>query len=641
MPNLHLDDPSLTIALALGAGMFAQALARHLRIPGIVILLGTGVVLGPDVLGVVLPETLHGALPGIVGFAVAVILFEGGMNLNLQRLRRNAHSIRRLVTIGAGVTAIGGTLSAHWIRGWDWIPATLFGSLVIVTGPTVITPLLRRIRVRHNVETVLEAEGVLGDAVGAITAVVALEVALEFAANPDSMTFALGAWGLATRLGVGLLLGAIGGSVIALLLRLRHVVPDGFENVFTLSLALVLYHLSDALFHESGIAAVTVAGMVVGNVRTRALPDLREFKEQLTVLLIGMLFVMLAADTRVQQVVDLGVPGLLTVAALMFVVRPLNILVGTWGSDLTRRERLFMAWLAPRGIVAAAVASLFAQQLDAAGIPGGSELRAMVFLVIAVTVTLQGLSGGIVARALGVSRGPNRGYVILGAGDLGRAVAHALVGGDESVVLIDTNHTACREAEGEGLRVLHGSGLDERVLARAGADSRAACLAITPNEEINLLFAKHAIEEVGIPRAWLALRKGHMSVRPEMAAEAGLHVMFGAPRSLEFWTLRLERGTARVESWSYDEPRDDLDASPAAFAEDGELQVLPIAYRRRNRVRVVDDRTEFKRGDVLIVAVYDERRALAEAWFHDRGFVAVVDSSATDASPSETEVSSR
>jgi Trk K+ transport system NAD-binding subunit len=354
-----------------------------------------------------------------------------------------------------------------------------------------------------------------------------------------------------------------------------------------------------------------------------------------------MLFVLLAADTRVQEVLDLGVPGLLTVAALMFVVRPLNVVVGTWGSDLTWRERTFLAWLAPRGIVAAAVASLFAQSLDAAGIQGGAQLRALVFLVIAVTVALQGLSGGVVARLLGVSRGPNRGYMILGAGDLGRALARELVADGESVVLIDSNHTACREAEDEGLRVLHGSGLDERVLMRAGADSRAGCVAVTPNEEINLLFAKHALEEVGIPQAWLALRKGHMSVRPEMAREAGARVLFGAPRSLEFWTLRLERGTARIESWIYDDPRADVDASPAAFAEDGELHVLPIALRRRGRVEMVDDRTEFKRGDVVILAVHEERRAQAETWFAERGFAPVADAPATDATPSGNEVSSR
>jgi NhaP-type Na+/H+ or K+/H+ antiporter len=620
MPTLHLDDPSLTIAIALAAGMVAQSLARHLRIPGIVLLLGAGLVLGPDVLGIVRPQILGDTLQSLVGFAVAVILFEGGMNLNLSRMRREAHSIPRLVTVGAATTAVGGALAARWILGWPWIPAALFGTLVIVTGPTVINPLLRRIRVQPKVATVLEAEGVLGDAVGAITAVVALEVVLELAGRDPGISLALGAWGIVVRLGTGLLLGALGGGIIAALLRLRHVVPDGLENVFTLSLALVLFHASNSLYHESGIAAVTAAGMVVGNVRTRALPELREFKEQLTVLLIGMLFVLLAADIRVQEVRDLGTAGLLTVAALMFVVRPLNVMLSTWGSDLSARERGFIAWLAPRGIVAAAVSSLFAQTLDGAGVEGGTELRALVFLVIAVTVTVQGLTGGVVARLLGVARGANQGFLILGAGDLGRALARAFVSANESVVLVDTSQFACRAAQNEGLRVLHGSGLDERIMLLAGADSRAGCIAITPNEEVNLLFVQNAMEEYGIAHAWVALRKGHQSVRPEMVDEAGARLLFGAPRSIDFWTLRLERGTARVESWVYEHPNAELDTTPAGLAESSELQVLPIAVRRKDRVRPVDDRTEFKKEDVLIAVVFQEHRDQACAWFETHGW---------------------
>jgi len=625
MQHFRLDDPALTVSLALAVGMLAQSIARHLRIPGIVLLLGAGVLLGPDALDLVRPDTIDGTLHRLVGFAVAVILFEGGMNLDLGRLRREARTIRRLVTIGAAITATGGTLAARFVLGWEWTPSALFGTLVIVTGPTVITPLLRRIRVQPKVATVLEAEGVLGDAVGAIAAVVALEVVLELASQPPGVSLALGAWGLLARLGLGFLLGAIGGAIIAGLLRFRHVVPDGLENVFTLSLALVLFHIAEASFPESGIAAVTVAGMVVGNVRTRALPELREFKEQLTVLLIGMLFVLLAADIRMREVVDLGYPGLWTVAALMFVVRPLNVLAGTWGSDLSVRERAFLSWLAPRGIVAAAVASLFAHSLDGAGIPGGHELRALVFLVIAVTVTVQGLTGGPIARLLKVARVSNDGYVLLGAGDLGRALARALESGGEHVVLVDSNPFACRAAENEGFRVLHGSGLDERVLMRAAIDARAGCVAITPNEEVNLLFARAALDEHRVPRAWVALRKGHVSVRPETVDEAGARVLFGAPRSLDFWGLRLERGTAAVERWTYADPRDGLDTTPAGLARAGEFEVLPIAVGRRDRVVPVDDRTEFRAGDELIAAVFHERRDTAVAWFEEHGWTPAAD----------------
>jgi NhaP-type Na+/H+ or K+/H+ antiporter len=394
-----LDDPALTIALALVAGMFAQATAQHLRIPGIVLLLATGVLLGPDLLGIVRPAGLGASLGALVGFAVAVILFEGGMSLDLKRLRREARSIRQLVTLGALVTAAGAALATRWILGWSWVTAILFGTLVMVTGPTVISPLVRRIKLKPRVATVLEAEGVFVDAIGAIVAVVALEVAIS-----PSGSLAVAAWHTVSRLGFGAALGLAGGLLLSRLLHREGLIPEGLQSVLTLAVAVALFEGSNAVMPESGIVTVVMAGLVVGNSRAPAVADLREFKEQLTVMLVGLLFVLLAADVRLAQVRALGWAGLATVLVLMFVVRPLNVLAGTFGSDLSWRERAFIAWLAPRGIVAAAVSSLFAQTLTREGMPGGTELRALMFLVIAVTVVVQGLTGGLVAGRLGLRR---------------------------------------------------------------------------------------------------------------------------------------------------------------------------------------------------------------------------------------------
>jgi len=612
-----LDNPSLTIALALAVGMLAQALARHLRIPGIVLLLGAGVLLGPDVLDVVRPASLGATLQSLVGFAVAVILFEGGLNLNLRRLRRQARSIRGLVTVGALVTAIGGTLAARLVLGWAWATSALFGSLVIVTGPTVITPLLRRIRITRKPRTVLEAEGVLGDAIGAIVAVVTLEVVI----TPSLWSLARGPWSLVSRLGTGLVVGLVGGLLIALLLRVRRVVPEGLENVVALSLALLVFQASNALLPESGIVAVVVSGLVMGNVETHALEDLREFKEQLTVLLIGLLFVLLAADIRLAEVEALGVPGLVVVLVLMLVVRPLNVLAGTYHSDLKLREKAFIAWLAPRGIVAAAVSSLFADSLDVAGIEGGAALRALVFMVIAITVTVQGLTGGIVSRLLGVGRKSNYGYVILGANDLGRALAGILRDAGEEVVLIDSSHDACRAGEKAGLRVLHGTGLNESVLLKAGLDGRAGSIAVTANDELNLLHATLARESFRVPKAWVALRQGRVSVTPDMVRRIGATVLFGEPRTLELWTLRLERGTGRVETWL---------GAPAAVEGEGETEaaseaeaahaVLPLAVRRGKSLRIVDGPVRPQEGDELLVVVFQEAREKAARWLEAEGW---------------------
>jgi NhaP-type Na+/H+ or K+/H+ antiporter len=373
-----LNNPAFTIAIALAMGMIAQSAARHIKIPGIVLLLLCGVVLGPDGINIIRPDLLGDALPILVGFAVAVILFEGGMNLRLARLRQEGRTIRQLISIGALVTAIGGTLTTKIFLHWDWNTAILFGILVIVTGPTVITPLLRRIKLRQSVATVLEAEGILLDAIGAIVAVVALEVVV----SPSGFTFLASPFIILGRLFVGGLIGIIGGFIMAWLLSIRKLVPEGLENVFTLSLVFALFQISNVLSHESGIVAVTIAGMVVGNRKTIVRRELMEFKEQMTVMLIGMLFILLAADVRMSAVLSLGWGGIYTVLILMFVIRPLNIFTGTVNSKLTIKQKILLAWIAPRGIVAAAVASYFAIELEKHGIDG-SQLRAMVFLLIA------------------------------------------------------------------------------------------------------------------------------------------------------------------------------------------------------------------------------------------------------------------
>lgn len=614
-----LSDPALTLALALAVGVVAQALARHLRIPGIVLLLGAGVLLGPDLLDIIRPESLGEAtIQALVGFAVAVILFEGGLNLDIRRLQREARSIRQLVTVGALVTAVGGAAAAHWLLGWSWTLSTLFGSLVIVTGPTVITPLLRRIRLKRGVSTVLEAEGVLIDAIGAVAAVVTLEVVLR----PTGEGFSAGILALLLRLGAGALGGAVVGALIALLLEDERLIPEGLANIFTLSLVLALFQVANSLMAETGIVAVTAAGITLGNLPTHNASDLREFKEQLTVLLIGLLFVLLAADVRLAEIHALGWPGLATVLALMWIVRPLNVLIGTAGSNLTWAEKGFIAWLAPRGIVAAAVSSLFAQRLEAAGVEGGAELRALVFLVIAVTVTLQGISAGFVARWLGVWRPTNHGWAILGANPVGLLLAGALHEAGEEVVLMDSNPDACADAERHGFRVLYGNALAERLLRRAEMDSRAGHVSLTSNEGINFLIARRAREEHKVPRALTALSSGGNAhalsrVTEKMVAKAGISVLFGTPSQLSRWIARLDRGTARLERWQQEHTSPPEKGTLPDMGT--ERQLLLIAVQRGKAIEPYGG-GPFKKGDLVVVLIADEERAEAERWLTGHGF---------------------
>ncbi|UCC78251.1 MAG: cation:proton antiporter [Candidatus Zixiibacteriota bacterium] len=615
MNEAALSQMALTISLALLFGIIIHSLSQHLRIPSIVLLLGAGALLGPDLLGWIKPESVNFILPAMISYAVAVILFEGGMNLELKRLRRESTVLRRLVTYGAFITAVGGTLAARILMGWDWNISVLFGTLVIVTGPTVITPLLRRIKLNQNLHTLLEAEGVLIDPIGAIIAIGALEVVL----HPSEHSFLYSIIDGFLRIGAGTLLGIAGGLVIVVILRPKNIIPEGLENVFTLAAVLALFQLSDRIIPESGIAAVTIAGLVVGNFGRRVLRDLREFKEQLTVLLIAMLFILLAADVRFEKISLLGWPGVITVIFLMIIVRPVGILICTLGLKMKIRDLVFLSWLAPRGIVAAAIASFFAVALNKAGIPGGDLLRALVFLVIAVTVTVQGLSAGMMARLLKIRRETGRGFAILGANEVARVLALEIKNHDERAVLMDSNAVACNLAEEDGLKVIFGNAMDERVLLRARIEDMAACIGLTPNEELNLLFVNRAREQFKLPKRMISISesKGHTSI--EAVTEDGISVLFGSPYDIDLWAVRLRRKIALVERWSFEPNDESRDAIPVT--EIPSQSMLPLLLLRKENPVPVDNKTEFQPGDLVSFIVFGELREDALEWFRQNGWI--------------------
>jgi NhaP-type Na+/H+ or K+/H+ antiporter len=587
---------NLVVAVALGVGVLAQALARHLRVPSILLLLIAGVLVGPDGLGWVRPSTLGGGLFGIVEFAVAVILFEGGLNLEIGRLRREQTPIRRLVTWGALITGVGATLSVRAALGWDWIPAALFGSLVIVTGPTVIGPLLRDLRLGPRVATVLEAEGVLIDPVGALIAVVAAQIALA----PHADAFATGAAGLLARLAFGSVAGVGFGVALALLLRRRRLIPEGLANVFTLAWVFVAFQVSDAVLSESGILAT----------KTPVDRDLREFKDQLTLLLIGLLFVLLAADVRVADLRALGWGGVLAVGLLVVVVRPLNVLVSTLGSDLRLRDKLFLGAISPRGIVAAAVATLVAGSMQAAGVAGGSELRALVFLTIAGTVALAGLLGRPLARLLGVQAPPRDAVAILGAEALGIELGARLREASIPVLFIDANPLHCRAAEEAEFPVTFGNALDERTLALARFDRVRSAVGLTSNDSLNSLFARFAREEFEVPDAWIALDPKSSAIAERHVGRWEARVLFDEPKDVERWNVRLRHRQAVIEQFAFRGVPEPAGADGAEVPEPRD-SLLFLTVRRDEDLSIYDAEFTPEPGDVAEVAIYEVEREVA------------------------------
>jgi len=605
-----MDNPALTLGLAMALGMLSQVIARKFHLPGIVVLLAAGVLFGPDGFNWILPESLGPALHIIVGFAVAVILFEGGMNLRISRIKREESAIRGLITIGALITLVGGTLSTLVFLGWDFRTSILFGTLIIVTGPTVISPLLKRVRIHHGVSTVLEAEGILLDAIGAIVAVVALEVAL----SPSGLSLIKGVFHIISRLAVGAVLGIIGGGLLTLLFRIRRLVPEGLENVFILSWVFALFQISNTVSPESGIAAVTVAGMTIGNSNTYIHRELLEFKEQLTVLMIGMLFILLAADVRITDIQLLGLKGVLTVLFLMIVIRPLSVFLSTVNTDLDTRHKLLLSWIAPRGIVAAAVASLFAFEMNQHGYDG-TQLRALVFLLITMTVLSAGLTGGWVSSMLNLRRKSESGWIILGAHEVARLLARLLKQGGNEVICIDEDPNACRLAENEGIKVFYGNALEDRTLQRAEPDIRKGIIALSGNEEVNFIFsqrAKHLGKEMII---LTGIKQKDEGITSKMVSDSGGRIPFGRPVDIDLWSTWIRKGYTKYSSYEMDENLDFKLSDPTMIG-----LILPIVSGRLGSLIPVDDHLNIKKGDFVTFLINTQKEDEADIWLKSHGF---------------------
>ena len=616
-------DAGLTLAIALAAGVLAQSLSRQARLPGIVLLLATGAVLGPEGAGWVDPNALGDGVFGIVDFGIAIILFEGGLNLEWSRLKRQEASIRRLITLGAAMTFAGAAALARLAMDWSWDLSLLFGSLVVVTGPTVVAPLLRDMRLRPRLRTILEAEGVLIDPIGALLVVFVLQIVTRPAL--DTVTHEAGL--VAASLSFGLVAGLVAGALLVLAIRYRVLVASGFEHIFTLSAVVLLFEACGAVVEESGLMAVTVAGIVVGNFETGVGGELREFKDRLTVMLVGVLFVLLVANVALVDVLALGRPGLLVVVGLILVVRPVSVWAATRGLTLSGRERIFIAGVAPRGIVAAAVASLTAATLTNQGIDGGEALVALVFLVIGATVIVSGLTARPLAAALGVRLPRRDRVVILGARGLAIGLADRLKAADIPVVFMEADPKRSRLAEEAGYTVVFGDPLDERTMLRARPELVGKAIGLTFNEHFNSLFVRQALNRFDIPRGLVALESLFGEQTSSLIPEDHADVLFDGPHDHERWDVRWRHGEVSVSSFVYEGEGDGgPDASesgcPSSSLRSQELFVI-LSVTRDGRVSPMRMNYTFQEGDVAAIAMYTPQQENAMLELSARGWMPV------------------
>ena len=379
------------------AGAGARLLAAVSGLPGVVLLLLSGLLIGRSGLGLVEPLDLGPGLGTVVGLLVSLVLFDGGLNLRLpgDTIRATVKRIavlRLLISLGAGL------LAAHWLAGLSWSVAAVFSAIVLATGPTVVTPLVRQIRLAAPLGDVLEAEGLVLEPIGAVLALLLLELVLGNLHGWRELVL-----GLLERLGGGVLIGAsVGWLLSELLQRLKPDQSSGLPLQLTLGMLFLMYGISEWLLPESALPASVAAGIVVGRRQTAHTADLDGLIQELAQLAITMLFPLLAADVSWAELSPLGWGGISCVLVLMLVVRPVAVGVATVGLPLNLTQKLFLGWLAPRGIVTASVASLFAIRLEQAGILGAGRLQGLVFLTILMTVGLQGLTAQPLARALGL-----------------------------------------------------------------------------------------------------------------------------------------------------------------------------------------------------------------------------------------------
>jgi len=620
---VETEGASLVLAVALAAGVLAQSIARHLRIPGIILLLAFGTFLGKEGLAWVNVASLGEGLFAIVDFAVAVILFEGGLNLQVSRLRREEQTIRRLITIGPIVTLVGAGLAVFIFLDWPLGLSVLFGSLVVVTGPTVVTPLVREMRLRPKIKTILEAEGVLIDPIGAIIAVLTLEIVI----SPQVQTVTSGFLQLFFQMGFGLAVGVGGGLLVGRLLRYEKVIPDGYKNIFTLASVILIFQGCEAVMVHSGILAVTVAGVVVGNMKSRVERDLREFKDQLTVLLVGLLFILLAGDVSLAEVKGLGWGGIGSIAALILLVRPLSVFFATQNSDLTIREKVFIAWMAPRGIVAAAVTSLTIVAMESGGMAGGSELRALVFLTIASTVVLAGFTARPLASLLKL-RLPRRDRIaILGARGLGLLLGHELKKAGKTVVILDSDPKLCHHAEEAGFQVVFGDALEERTLLRAQIELVGVAVGLTPNTHLNGLFVGQVKSLFKVPKTYIAVDELDEEGKPEYVQRMKADVLFDGAHDMERWDVRYRHQDLVVEFFGFVPPMGkETSEVPSDKADkyrqikSGEKCVI-LCICREGAVFPMHVSFRPKNGDVASVALYKPDRESAEQILKDAGWI--------------------
>ncbi|OQU00472.1 sodium:proton antiporter [Vibrio parahaemolyticus] len=486
---MQVGNEALVLSAVGVIGLGCQWLAWRLRLPAILFLLLAGLIVGPFMQWLKPDEILGNLLFPLVSLAVAVILFEGSLTLNFKEIRGVSGSVWSIVSIGAIISWAATSVATHYFLGFTWELAMLFGSLTVVTGPTVIVPLLRTVRPNSTLANILRWEGILIDPLGALFVVMVYEFIVSHSAVNSMEVFG-------TIIAVGVILGVASGAAVATVLR-RAWLPEYLQPFAVLMVVLGVFSVSNHIESEAGLLTVTVMGMWLANAKDINIQQILHFKEHLTILLITGLFIFLAARISLDDFAALGSGALLLFVFMQLVSRPLSIFLSTMRSNLNLKDKLFLSWVAPRGIVAASISSLFAIKLTEYGVDGSSLLVPMTFMVIIGTVVLQSATARPMAIALGVAEPAPRGFLLIGANRVAREIGQALARYDRRVLMTDSNWEYISQVRMMGLDYYYGNPISSHADDNLNMIGIGQVVALTPDQHFNIMACMQFVDEFG------------------------------------------------------------------------------------------------------------------------------------------------
>jgi len=596
---------AFVIAVLIAVG--AQLIAARLKFPPIIIWLVAGMALGTFGLNIIHADLLEGAMHTLIELGLAIILFEGGLNLNMRALRDHSWTLGRLVIIAPLLTMLIAGTATHYLTGMDWAMSFLFGALVAVGGPTVILPIVRQVRLDRDVSHILTSEAMLVDVVGAILAIVMLQIVLL----PD-----LDAWHsfqeIITKFSVGAFIGLLGGWLLGL--ALKHNIAEGFELRVVLSLASAwgIFLLADQLSSQAGLLAVLMSGVILQRMEIPDLQNLKHFKGSLSMLLISMLFVLLAANLNLHVMEAWLWQGLLIFVLLAVVVRPLAVWLSTWGGQLSTQQKMFLAMMAPRGVVAAAITSLFSLLLWEADMPHSETLLALVYIIIIVSVFLYSFLAKPLSLWLDVKGGSDRSVLIVGGGQVGAELGR-LLSEDREVRFLDLNGQVVQQLKQAGFMAVQGNALDPLYMDVIHAEEIGSVIAMTGSSDQNLHIARLVQENFHVPEVYVTLEEGDEKKHSNLIHQLQVKRLFAKPYTFSYWHDQATRKRLVFESVDLKEGHDLIGLKMSDLRISHGVQ--PLAVIRRGQSHIIHDELILESGDEIYVLLRPERVKEGQAMF--------------------------